>query len=224
MLVWIAWISLAIAFACAATIAVDEARHPQNMGVMNVVWPVTALYLSVIGLWWYFRAGRRMARDAPHDRHGEDDAPPTWGQSLMAASHCGAGCALADIGVEFGVFALGLAIAGSALWAGFVWDLAGAWALGIVFQYFSIKPMRNLSVGGGIVAAIKADTLSIVAFQVGMYAWMAVVYFLLFPAPHLEPVSPVYWLMMQVAMGLGFLTATPMNRWLVRAGWKEKMG
>jgi hypothetical protein len=126
--------------------------------------------------------------------------------------------------VEFGVSALRMEIAGSRLWASFVYDFAGAWALGIAFQYFSIKPMRNLSVGAGIAAAIKADTLSIVAFQAGMYAWMAVVYFLLFPAPHLEPVNPVFWLMMQVGMALGLLTSAPMNRWLVQAGVKEKMG
>ncbi|MES2221456.1 MAG: DUF4396 domain-containing protein [Acidobacteriota bacterium] len=33
--------------------------------------------------------------------------------------------------------------------------------------------MRHLPVGQAVVAAIKADTLSIVAFQIGMYAWMA---------------------------------------------------
>jgi len=29
---------------------------------------------------------------------------------------------------------------------------------------------------------VKADTLSILSFQVGMYAWMALVFFKLFPA------------------------------------------
>lgn len=229
MLVWIAWVSLGIAIACAVVIALDEARHPQSMGVMNAVWPITALYLSVIGLWWYFRTGRRMARGADGGMdhmhmHGGGDGPPTWQQSLLAASHCGAGCVLADIVVESGIYKLGLTIAGSALLASYAWDFAGAWAAGIAFQYFAIKPMRNLSVSEGIVAAIKADTLSIVAFQVGMYAWMAVVHFWLFPSPHLEPVSPVFWLMMQVAMVLGFLTTLPMSRWLVKIGLKERMG
>ena len=82
---------------------------------------------------------------------------------------------------------------GSTLWASYAIDLAAAWTLGIVFQYFSIKPMRKLTAGAALVAAIKADTLSIVAFQVGMYGWMAVVYFVLFPGPHLTPFEPVYW-------------------------------
>jgi hypothetical protein len=32
---------------CAAVIAYDELRHPQHMWIMNVVWPVTALFGTV---------------------------------------------------------------------------------------------------------------------------------------------------------------------------------
>jgi hypothetical protein len=62
----IASVSLVIAFISAAVIAVDEFRHPQRMWIMNIVWPVTALYLSVFTLWVYFRIGRGMAKDATH--------------------------------------------------------------------------------------------------------------------------------------------------------------
>lgn len=226
MLETVAWISLIVALLCAMGIVADEIRRPQKMAVMNVVWPVTALYLSVFGLWAYLHFGSSMTKSAAskHDKEGHADGPPTLAQSAIAASHCGAGCMIADVVTEFTLFGLGVTILGSVLWGEFVWNFAAAWALGIVFQYFTIKPMRNLSMGEGIVAAIKADTLSILAFQVGMYAWMAVVYFWLFPAPHLHPNEPVYWLMMQVGMIFGFLTSTPMNRWLVWKGWKEKMG
>jgi hypothetical protein len=59
----IAWISLVIAFVCALIIAIDEFRHPQRMWIMNVVWPLTALYFSVFGLWGYVRAGRKNERN-----------------------------------------------------------------------------------------------------------------------------------------------------------------
>ena len=131
---------------------------------------------------------------------------------------------LADIGTEFAVAAAGLVLLGSVLWTVYILDLIAAWALGILFQYFAIKPMRQeLSRGGAILAAIKADTLSILAFQIGMYAWMAVVFFLLFPAPHLTPFDPRYWLMMQIGMICGFATSFPMNRFLIRKGLKEAM-
>ncbi|MEQ1352506.1 MAG: DUF4396 domain-containing protein [Candidatus Acidiferrum sp.] len=145
-------------------------------------------------------------------------------QIAVAAFHCGAGCTLADIVTEFTIFALGLTLFGEQVWASFVFDFAAAWLLGIVFQYFTITPMRNLSLVDGLVAAIKADTLSITAFQVGMYAWMALVYFVWFPHPHLHPTGALYWFLMQIAMITGFFTAYPMNAWLIRRGLKEAMG
>ena len=234
-LIILAWISLGLAFVCALGILLDELRHPQKMGIMNVVWPVTALYFSIFAVWAYCAKGRSMSRDASHPgQHGMDhghdadepqDPPsPTLSQVALAGSHCGAGCALADIVTEFTVFGVGATLFGMELYASFLWDFVAAWLLGIVFQYFTIKPMRNLSVGSGIWAAIKADTLSILTFQIGMYGWMALVFFKFFARPHLHPTEPTYWLMMQIAMICGFLTALPINWLLIRIGWKERMG
>jgi hypothetical protein len=232
----VAWISLCIAFGCAALIIVDEIRNPQKMWIMNIVWPVTALYFSVFALWAYFRIGRKLARDAMksmskqsmgvsqslQDQHNRPS--PTAKQSALAASHCGAGCVLADIVTEFTIFAVGATLLGSELYASYLWDFVVAWCVGIVFQYFTIQPMRHLSVGEGIWAAMKADTLSICAFQIGMYGWMALVFFKLFSHPHLHPNQPAYWLMMQIAMICGFATSLPVNRLLIKIGWKEAMG
>ena len=102
-------------------------------------------------------------------------------------------------------------------------DFVFAWVLGVAFQYFTIVPMRGLSFGKGVVEAARADTLSIAMFEIGMFGWMAISYFLLFPAPHLEPGEAVFWFMMQIAMIAGFFTAIPANAWLIRKGWKEKM-
>jgi hypothetical protein len=41
---------------CAAIIAVDLIGHPQHMWIMNVVWPVTALFGTVWILWQYLWA------------------------------------------------------------------------------------------------------------------------------------------------------------------------
>ncbi len=197
------------------------------MAVMNLVWPVSALYGSVFALWAYFAVGRAKPKDEqkPMKMDGDEDtSPPSFRQTALASSHCGAGCVLSDIVAEFAVFALALTVAGSSLFASFLWDYLLAWTVGVAIQYFTIKPMRHLSIAGGIVAAIKADTLSITAFQVGMYGWMALVFYKLGPHPHWEPNQPQYWLSMQVAMLLGFATALPMNYWLIRWGLKEKMG
>jgi Domain of unknown function (DUF4396) len=236
MLTPISWASLGIAFICAIVIAIDEIRHPQRMWIMNVVWPVTALYFSVFGLWGYFRIGRRMAQDAMqrmsmdqmqpqmerHEERAEHD--PTWRQTAISDSHCGAGCVIGDVISEFSLFALGWALLGSSLYAEYAGDLLLAWLFGIAFQYFAIKPMRNLSVRQGLIAAVKSDTLSILTFEIGLFGWMALTFFVLFPNPHLNPTQASYWFMMQIGMILGFFTSYPMNRWLIKSGWKEAMG
>lgn len=92
-----------------------------------------------------------------------------------------------------------------------------------VSLYFSIVPMRE-DVGRrrGIWAAIKADTLSIVAFQAGLFGFMALYHLVLWQLP-LTTASPGYWLMMQIGMIAGYFTAWPVNAWLIRRGVKEAM-
>ena len=236
MLNILAWTSLAIAFASALMIAADEIKHPQKMWIMNVVWPVTALYFSVFAVWGYFRQGRPMAHDAMQgmtedemkrqmkQREEQARRNPTWQQTALSDRHCGAGCTLGDIIAEFSIAGLGLTLLGTPLYAEMAGDLLLAWLLGIAFQYFTIKPMRNLSPVQGLIAAVKADTLSILTFEIGLFGWMALTYFILFPSPHLKPDSPVYWLMMQLGMVIGYFTSYPMNRLLVKWGTKEAMG
>ena len=61
------------------------------------------------------------------------------------------------------------------------------------------------------------------AFEVGLFGWMAIIQHVLFPGPHLHPNQASYWFLMQVGMALGFLTAHPVNVWLIRSGIKERM-
>jgi hypothetical protein len=60
----VAWLYLTVCFCCAAIIANDIAfnRRRQPMGVMNFVFPITALYLGPFALALYWRWGRVAAR------------------------------------------------------------------------------------------------------------------------------------------------------------------
>lgn len=82
--------------------------------------------------------------------------------------------------------------------------------------------MKNLSPKEGIKAALKADTLSLTFWQIGMYGWMAIATFLIF-GHELKADSPVFWLMMQIGMLCGFVTAYPINWWLLKKKIKEIM-
>lgn len=241
-----AWLhNLSIAYlllgvVCAAVIAVDEFRHPQHMGIMNVVWPVTALFGSVWIAWQYFAYGRLATHRKRHQAMERDEDPPNRRLTpfpIMVANgtlHCGSGCTLGDICAEWLAFAVpSVAVAfgwqgifSEKIFAVWVVDYIFAYAFGIVFQYYTIAPMRDLSFGQGIIAAIKADTLSLTAWQIGMYGFMAIAYFAIFHAGfgvRLRTNSVEFWFMMQVAMLFGFATAYPVNWWLLRSGIKEKM-
>jgi len=53
-----------------------------------------------------------------------------------------------------------------------------------------------------------------------MFAWMI---YRSYAWPALHPTDWSYWLMMQIAMVLGFATPYPVNWLLIRSGAKERM-
>jgi Domain of unknown function (DUF4396) len=164
------------------------------------------------------------SRGAAGDASPEPRRRPGWAMMATEVSHCGAGCVLGDVVSEFAIFWLALAIAGTTLWAEYIGDYLLALAFGIVFQYFAIAPMRGLGVRDGLRAAAKADTLSLTCFEIGLFGWMAVMTFVLFPAPHhLMPNAAAFWFLMQIGMMIGYFTSWPANVWLISAGIKVPM-
>lgn len=220
----VAWVSLAVAFLTAGLILYDiyGRGYRQQMTVMEAVWPITALYFGPLAWWGYRRWGRL---NSPRYQR-QSGAKPEYGHRVsvsVGVSHCGAGCTLGDIIGAWVVFGVSWKLLGLALPSEYIADFSLAFALGIAFQYFSIAPMRDLGPGAGIVAALKADTLSLTAFEIGLFGWMALIQLVIFTTPHLEPDHAAYWLLMQIGMMLGFATAYPVNVWLIRRGVKEAM-
>lgn len=203
--------SLAAAAGSALVVAVDLAvGRRQKMWIMNLVWPLTALYAGPLAVWAYWRLGR-----------GEI-GKPFWQQVALGATHCGSGCALGDIVAEWITFFAPLTLFGTTLFATWAIDYVLAFAFGIAFQYFTIAPMRALSLGEGLRAAVKADALSLTAWQVGMYGWMGIAIFGIF-GHEPDKGGVVFWFMMQIAMLSGFITAYPVTWWLLKCGVKEPM-
>ena len=139
----------------------------------------------------------------------------------LAATHCGTGCFFGDIVAEWIVVFMPLVLFGQKAFGTWALDYAFAFLFGIAFRYFTIKPMQHLSVGKGLVAAVKADALSLTAWQAGMYGWMAIVIFSI--VRRVPKTNPVFWFMMQIAMVTGFITSYPANWWLLKKGIKERM-
>ena len=82
--------------------------------------------------------------------------------------------------------------------------------------------MKNLSPREGLIDADKADTLSLLAFEAGLFGWMILMSYVLFGPPR-HPDDPVYSIMMPIGMAIGFATSYPANWRLVRRRVKEAM-
>lgn len=224
----VAIISLVTAVICSLIIAIDIlARHRQHMMIMNFVYPITGLYVGPVALLVYFTIGRLSTQKAVMAAKQKDEKPPNkkkpfWQSVVVGVLHCGSGCTLGDIIAETSLIFIPFALFGKELYGAWAVDYVLALAIGIIFQYFSIKPMKNLSVKEGLKEAFKADTLSLTAWQIGMYGWMAIATFVLFKHP-LHASTATFWFMMQIAMFLGFITSFPVNWWLLKKNIKEVM-
>lgn len=95
----------------AAIISFNLTRHPQHLWIMNLVWPVTALFRTAWILWQYFTYGRPAIDAKAHAAMQRHEEPPNKKLTpfpIMVANgtlHCGAGCTLGDICAEWLVFA-----------------------------------------------------------------------------------------------------------------------
>lgn len=185
---------------CAVAITFDEIPYPQKMRIMNgrsrrCSGSLRGWLLTTLGGCNVAYAGKGK------------DAQPFAAIVIKGTSHCGAACTLGGIVVERSAFAF------RALPAMFGWhtvfnqktfavwipDFVVAFLLGIVFRYFTIKPMRGLSVRAGVLAGVKADVASITAWHAGMYGLVAIIQFLWFKPVYgglAEVASPEFWFAM----------------------------
>jgi hypothetical protein len=233
------------AIACSLVIVVDIVvrGHRQTMPIMEYVWPITSLYLNLFGLWAYWKMGRPDSTQ--HSQKTAGGTPPMqgmempmqaspmhhrqkpfWESVFVSATHCGAGCELGDFVGEWLVFlfASSVLVAGSSLYTEYTVDFVLAYALGIMFQYIPIMQANaGMSRSAAWKDATKAESLSIVAFEVGLFGWMAFFNLSLFGSDVVNPSTAVYWFMMQIGMLLGHFTSYPANWLLVRWGVKAGM-
>ena len=233
----VAYVAIVSSIASAAIIALDiVAGRRQKMAIMNLVWPITALYLGPIGLWAYWAMGRPGAGrgEVPSsdghgaatdgdDHRGEGAKDPVVADGVQGHEPLRAGCTVGDVIGETAIFFLGITLFGSKLGTAYLVDFVLAYAFGIVFQYFTIAPMRGLGLWDGLKAAIKADTISLGGFRGRHVRLHGLEPPRFLPLLDPEPNSVTYWFLMQLAMIVGFATSYPANWWLVKAGLKEAM-
>jgi hypothetical protein len=173
------------------------------------------------GLAFYWFVGRRMPPRYAEE-HGKVEFP-YWIRVGVSATHCGGGCTLGDILSETLIYVAGISLFGAAIFTSYGLDYVFAVVIGIAFQFAAIRGMRKLSFGTTLGRAAKADVMSLTAFEIGLFTWMGLMFWVFFADPHLEPNEATYWFLMQVGMAIGSATSYPANVLRIRLGIKEAM-
>jgi hypothetical protein len=168
---------------------------------------------ALISYLWFGRA--QTSRDAKQDVEHS-----FWQSVALGVTHCGAGCSLADMLMEAGmfVFSLSFVVLGQEVFGNWIVDYAFALAFDVIFQYAAKVEMSDDSKPKIWWQAFKTDFWSLASWQNAMYGWMAISIFVLFDEPTMKRDHRAFWLMMQVAMVAAFITTYPTNWVLISKG------
>ena len=132
----------------------------------------------------------------------------TWGAAASATLHCLTGCAIGEV--------LGMVI-GTALGWSDAATIVLAVTLAFLFGYaFTLRGVRRAGLGlaAAIKVALAADTLSIAVMEIVDNGVMMLV-------PGAMDASLAgwwFWAALAFALGVAFLVAWPVNRWLLGRG------
>lgn len=246
----IAWVFLGLGIISCLIVYIDiNMGRYQSMSIMNIAWPITCLYSSVLGLYMYFKYGRAAAPAGMqmHADHGAKKttkktaakhscggmtscsakdkkakpakAKPFWVQIYISCTHCGAGCGSADIVSEILIYFVGITFWGAAIWASFFIDYAFALVFGLAFQYFNIMPMRPE------LSKLQGIWVSLTVDIWSLTSFQVGMYAWLLAVYYmfhgqLNAGSVIFWFMMQIGLTIGLLTTYPVNYILIKKGIK----
>lgn len=206
MFLWFALTALSVAF-----VAIDIRTTPESP-VMKWGFVLLTLYAGPFAAFLYV-LGCREPLPGLHERY----LAARWRQVLGSTMHCVAGD---------GVGILAGAVIGAAIALPVPADLALEYVLGFgfgwaIFQALFMRAMAGGSYGSSLRATFMSEFLSMNCLMGGMIpmstlAWMGI-------AEAHDPLNPLFWFRMSIALMTGFVVAYPMNWWLVANHLKHGM-
>jgi len=206
MLLWFLLTILSLLF-----VVVDIRATPEN-SILKWGFILISAYTGPLGAFLYV-LGCREPLPGLHERY----VAARWRQILGSTMHCVAGD---------GVGILAGAVVASLFHLPKAADIALEYALGFGFGWsiFQSLFMRNMS-GGSYKRALAntffPELLSMNCLMAGMVPVMTLVMKSI-PTSH-APSGPAFWFVMSMALLVGFITAYPMNWWLVSRHLKHGM-
>ena len=206
MLLWFLLAALSLLF-----VVVDIRTTPASP-VLKWGFILLTAYTGPVGAFLYV-LGCREPLPGLHERY----VATRWRQVLGSTMHCVAGD---------GVGILAGAMIASIFHLPTVADVALEYALGFAFGWSVFQSLFMRDMAGGSYTRALANTffpelLSMDCLMAGMVPAMIVAR--KFAPASRDPSGPAFWFVMSMALLVGFLTAYPMNWWLVSRHMKHGM-
>lgn len=204
ILLWFILAGMSLAF-----VIVDSQKNPDHP-IMRLGWIILTAFLGVIGAFLYVLCDRE-----PLPNTHEQYVAPHWKQVAGSTMHCAAGDGIgitagAIIARLFEVQGMGEIGLEYLLGFGFGWPIFQAYAMRDMYQGDYLKALRK---------TFLPEFLSMNCLMAGMVPIMIVVIPLM-PNGH-NPIHPEFWFGMSMALLVGYITAYPMNWWMVAKGIKH---
>ncbi|SCF14261.1 protein of unknown function [Micromonospora coriariae] len=214
----LSWTSLAVGVVSVAIVVADTylRGHRQPVKIMEIVWLVTVLYIGPAAVRLYWNWGRPEAFSRP--RHGEMLRRPRRGVVATNVSRCGAHCALGFIVAEVVLYVIGSDVGQETLWVSYAGDYVAAVAIAVLFRYFGAEGRTVTRIWPALSTVVKAELLTITAFELALFAWLALAHHIVFPEPTMRPDNPTFWFAGQIGLIAGFVAAWPIASWQLRRG------
>lgn len=219
MLNQLALLFLVLGGCTALMILKDIFRHPHPVRVMNLIWPLTGLYMPFFGwlAWWYL--GRKPSRQqklallVPQKIHRYAG----WPTIFISTSLSAAACIFSEVITVPIITTLNHYHFITPLWMQVIICLCISLISGLFLQFLAIRQRESFSVWRTFVVAFRTETFPLLVYQTGIFFFMGLALkFVL--NQHIDPLMTAFWFMLQLATLTGFIFSWPANHFLIKRG------
>ena len=207
LLVWFALVAASVTY----VVWDNFVRGNPEETVMKWGWVLITLYMGPVALALYILTDKE-----PRPGLHAEFIKPLWKQGVGSTVHCLAGDATGIIAAAVITAALGLP-----MWLDLIIEYTAGFAFGLfIFQALFMKGMM----GGTYVRALRnsfmPEWLSMNMMAAGMFPVM--IYGMMGRDMRaMEPTEPLFWGVMSLGVIVGFVTAYPVNVWMVAKNLKH---
>lgn len=197
----------------------DIVLYRQPGTLMNIIWPLTGLYLPFIGwlAWWYLgRVPRYRIKSALLMTH-TSPRYNGWQTLFIATAITAAACILAEAITLPIITLMNYLKIPLLIWHPAAISLLISLLLLLLWQFFSLPQHEKKSFWHQLSLAFKRSAFPLLIYQAGIFLFMTLALkFVLHQ--QINPSLTIFWFMLQLAMITGFIFSWPANHFIIKRG------